>query len=63
MVGTVAVVAPVLHRYEYADVPPDAVAVADPSDPPWQDTLLWEEMEALKTTGSVIVTELPEVHP
>ena len=35
-----AVLAPLLHAYEYAGVPPIPVAVADPSFPPKQLTFV-----------------------
>ena len=44
-------------------VPPDAEAVAEPSLPPLQLTLLSNEMDAARTAGSVIVMVSVSVHP
>ena len=40
--------APLLHAYEYAGVPPAPAAVAEPSFPPKQLTLLEDVTEAVR---------------
>ena len=52
----VAEVPPPLQAYEYGDVPPDPLAVADPLLPPLQLTFVWDEMLAVTAVGSVMVT-------
>ena len=49
--------APDDHAYVYPDVPPTADAVADPSLPPLQLTLLSREMLAISTEGWVMLME------
>ena len=51
-----AVVAEVLHKKVYGDVPPVALAVAEPSDKPLQVTLAFTADDAANTAGSVMVT-------
>ena len=51
----VADVAALLHAKVYGDVPPDPLAVADPSLPPLQLTDVFEALAA-NIAGSVMVT-------
>jgi hypothetical protein len=59
----VAPVPELLHAYVYGDVPPEPDAVADPSEPPLQLTLVEELMLAVTAVGSVIVTDTVSSHP
>jgi len=59
----IAAVPPLLHAYVYAVVPPEAEAVADPSDAPLQLTLVGVPMAAVNTVGCVIVTVSVSVQP
>jgi hypothetical protein len=58
-----AVVALLLHKYVYGEVPPVALAVAPPSEAPLQLTLLSATVAATKVAGSVIVAEVTSEHP
>ncbi len=51
------------HAYEYAVVPPEADAVAEPSLPPLQLTLVGVPMLATNKAGSVMVMLEVSVHP
>ena len=55
------VVALLLHKYEYGEVPHTAVAVAVPLLPPGQVTFVFE-MEAVIDPVLVMVTEAVVVH-
>ena len=46
----VAVVAPLLHAYEYGETPPDGLMVADPVEAPLQSTSV-EVTECVNTDG------------
>jgi hypothetical protein len=58
-----AVVAPLFQAKLYPAVPPVAEAVAPPSLPPLQLTLLSTRAEETSSVGSVMVTEEESVHP
>ena len=51
-----AVVAALLQAKVYGDVPPDPLAVADPSDNPLQLMFVFTTELAVNTVGSVMVT-------
>ena len=51
------------HAYEYGAVPPEPLAVADPSLDPLQLALVGVPVLATTAVGSVIVTLAVAVHP
>ena len=56
-------VAPLLQLYITAPVPPVELAVAEPLEPPKQETLVEEAMEATKAAGCKISATAVAVHP
>ena len=52
-----------LHKYVIAPVPPVPVAVAEPSEPPKQDTLTWVVVTETAVAGWVIVALAVLVQP
>ena len=58
-----AVVAALLHTKVYGEVPPDPIAVADPSLPPLQLMFVFTTELATTADGSVMVKETESEHP